>query len=364
MNKNDFPVHSDLNDLIWNDDFRNWVLRPDAVSNAFWHEWLSKNPDKKQLTESAKNIILSLKVKEPGLTAEEMKAAIHKNMNEAYAPEQAVVRKLMPQKYWYGIAASVIFLLVISMFFLFRNPQHNNNLLSKQKIVQDSVLVAENNTGKPKTIVLEDGTKITLEDNSFIRCPASFKGLLMRRVYLTGDAFFEVAHDESKPFLVYAGGLITRVLGTKFFIHSLDKNKQVSVEVMSGVVAVYREKVKDSANAVNKKEYSLVLTQNQKANYSEADEKLVATLVNNPVEIAPNTTNLNFQNTSVDKIFDTISAAYGIDIVFDKALFAKRTFTAELAKESLYEKMDIITKALNARYEIKDGKIFVYAESQ
>lgn len=71
-----------MNELIWNDNFRKWVLSPDADSNAFWNNWLKVNPKKKPLVNEAKKIIIALTIKEPKLSDETIALKTKNILNE------------------------------------------------------------------------------------------------------------------------------------------------------------------------------------------------------------------------------------------------------------------------------------------
>lgn len=364
-NFDDFSIST----LIWNESFRKWVLFPDEDLDAYWINWLTANPDKKVVVDTARKAILSLYIKEPLISDEMVQVETQNILNEIDKREvrpfhKNGLRTIIYNRYWQaGIAAAVIFLVVTSIIIGIWKRQSPTSVTYADLVQSADEKLTEKTNGsdKPQTIVLPDGSKITLEKNSKISFPPSFIHAAKRKVYLSGTAFFEVAKDPAKPFLVYANGLITKVLGTKFWIHS-EADKKVSVEVVSGIVSVYSyidKKVNEEADS--KKINALILTANQKANYSSEDKTLMAAIVDKPIIVSGQQTNFQFQDAAIGAVFKSINKGYGIDIVYDEKSFANRTFTATLTTESLYEKMDIICKAINARYEIIDGKIVVYS---
>ena len=84
---------------------------------------------------------------------------------------------------------------------------------------------------------LSDGTRIRLAPASHIRVAADY-GEHERAVYLEGQGYFEVKHDESRPFVVYAGGAIARDVGTEFAVRSYPEDRAVQVVVRTGGVAM------------------------------------------------------------------------------------------------------------------------------
>jgi transmembrane sensor len=88
-------------------------------------------------------------------------------------------------------------------------------------------------------VMLPDGTNVLLNAASSLTYPLSFKGSAQRSVTLTGEGYFEVAHDAKHPFLVQSGGQTVQVLGTHFNIQAYANEKNVKTTLISGSVKVY-----------------------------------------------------------------------------------------------------------------------------
>ncbi|MBS1564261.1 MAG: FecR domain-containing protein [Bacteroidetes bacterium] len=93
--------------------------------------------------------------------------------------------------------------------------------------------------GRQFQLVLPDGTKVWLNAASSLRYPTAFTGN-KREVEITGEAFFEVAQDASKPFIVKKGDLATTVLGTAFNINTYDEESSRNITLLQGSVQVSR----------------------------------------------------------------------------------------------------------------------------
>jgi ferric-dicitrate binding protein FerR (iron transport regulator) len=91
--------------------------------------------------------------------------------------------------------------------------------------------------GRQYQLVLEDGSKVWLNATSSIRFPTAFTGK-ERRVVITGEAYFEVAKNPAKKFIVEAGGITTEVLGTHFNINSYADENETRVTLLEGAVKV------------------------------------------------------------------------------------------------------------------------------
>jgi ferric-dicitrate binding protein FerR (iron transport regulator) len=159
-------------------------------------------------------------------------------------------------------AAAIAIIVTLGIFFLPTSRQQNNTtqLASMEK--------KQNSKGIKSTIQLADGSKIWLNADSRIEYPEVFEGNT-REVYLNGEAFFEVAKNPAKPFIIHLANGTVRVLGTSFNIRAYDNEKTVETSVATGKVA-FIPKYKNSA----KKADTVFLTPNRKVSYLFTAEKV------------------------------------------------------------------------------------------
>jgi ferric-dicitrate binding protein FerR (iron transport regulator) len=94
-----------------------------------------------------------------------------------------------------------------------------------------------NPAGQRSNHRLPDGTEVWLNAESRLTYPEKFDDTL-RRVQLTGEAFFEVAKDPQRPFIVEAGGIKTQALGTAFNIHAYPEEDITKIALLEGKVRV------------------------------------------------------------------------------------------------------------------------------
>ena len=91
--------------------------------------------------------------------------------------------------------------------------------------------------GKTASLTLEDGTKITLDAGSTLSYPKHFAEET-REIYLKGEAFFEVAPNPQKPFIINANEAVVRVVGTRFNVKAWPSSQAVQVAVAEGKVSL------------------------------------------------------------------------------------------------------------------------------
>ncbi|GAB4024132.1 FecR family protein [Spirosoma koreense] len=257
---------------------------------------------------------------------------------------------------WIGIAAS---LLLMGGWYW---AQHRQDTViptdSPIAIDQTDWIERTNASATPLDVRLEDGSHVKLAAHSSLRFPKHFEPR-ERTVYLTGDAFFSVARMPARPFFVHAGSVVTKVLGTSFFVRSQLAAKQVRVEVVTGRVAVYEALTtkKTSAGGV-------VLSPNQTATFFEEEQHFVTGLVDAPQLIRPSghepkTISFQFDDTPLVDVLARLEQAYGIAIEVETESQKACPLTADLSNQPLYTQLDIICAALKATYEVKGTTILL-----
>lgn len=342
-----------LDDFVQDLFFRKWVLGKLPSENQFWENWLKIHPEKKAIVEEAKSLVIASQIEENEVPSQQIQDEITAIL---YRTEPK--SKRLYTQTWFRVAASVALFISMAWFYT-KSDFYLQKNTDKHRF--SKATETENNDSKPLSLYLSDGTTVTLKKGSKLQVANDF-GIQTRTVLLTGEAFFEVKKDPLHPFLVYAGGIVTKVLGTSFNIRAYNNETKTLVAVRAGQVTVYQEEKTNSRNQVHPEQ--ILLTPNQQVIFEKKEEKLVKTLVEKPVILLPNIENDSFEynETPIPKVFHQLEKSYGVKIVFDADLLANCNLTATFSTEPLYDKMDIICETIQARYEIADGQIVIYAK--
>ena len=101
----------------------------------------------------------------------------------------------------------------------------------------DGLVEQTNNSTISQVITLSDGSSVILQPNSKLSYPKIFTGN-ERKVYLSGEGFFEISKNRKKPFFVYANEIVTKVVGTSFRVKAYPDQPDVEVIVRTGKVKV------------------------------------------------------------------------------------------------------------------------------
>jgi hypothetical protein len=217
----------------------------------------------------------------------------------------------------------------------------------------------KNDENTERHIRLADGSRIILQPSSEIFVRTRFNDS-KREVELKGEAFFHVKRDPSRPFFVYAGDVVTKVLGTSFNIKAYENDQEVTVAVRTGRVSVY-------ANGANKTdpgqraEPEVILTPNQQLVFHREKRMGSKQLVAKPEIIVPNSNlfSMKFENAQVGEIFGVLEENYGVEIRYDKDALQNCRLTTSMSDEGLYERIEVICRAIGASYSCDEGVITI-----
>jgi transmembrane sensor len=288
------------------------------------------------------------------------------SITEEVAVQTPILRPIWQRLAW-RVAAALLFLVGIGLWLY----QHANKTVVSEKHLEKAPIFSNSNNDfiekrnldtLNQKITLEDGSTVILYPLSILRYPKGF-GQSKREVYLTGKAFFDVVKNSQKPFWVYTDHISTQVLGTSFLINAT-KNKDVVVEVKTGKVSVYTRKDLERAKQnLQKESVGVILTPNQKVAYSTHEERLLKSIVDQPivlVSLPPK--DFILDETPVSEIFALLEKMYGITVVYDAKVMENCYLTANLSDESLFKKLDLICKITHSTYEKTDAQIIIHSE--
>jgi len=194
-------------------------------------------------------------------------------------------------------------------------------------------------------IELADGTKVTLNRDSKINYPDEF-GTDTREVSIVGEAFFEVAPNANKPFIIHAGEATIKVLGTSFSVNAYPENDKVEVIVETGKVKF--SKLDNSPKTTNE----LILDPGEKGTYINTSKLLSKCMNDDPNFLAWKTHKLVFNKTSLKEVIKQLNKAYHVQIDTADPSLNKLLLNAHFEKESL----DFILEVISTTHGLKIDK--------
>ena len=288
--------------------------------------WMNENAANRKQFEDFKTIWEESKRLAAISTVDE-EAAWQRFQNKIHQPKQTAVVRTMPSFNWLRIAV-VLIVLAGGGFLTYK-------LFTEERV--QNIEVASHAATLVDT--LPDGSVVTLNKNSAIDYPSKFKGDT-RTIALKGEAFFNVTPNKKKPFIIHVNEVTIRVVGTSFNVRSVNGVTEVIVE--TGIVQVSRKNKMVELRPKEKlkiaQQDSVLVPQKEKEklyNYYRTKEfvcdgtplwKLVEILneaydttivIENP-KLRSLQLNTTFNNESLDRILEVISATFDIKVIKEK----------------------------------------------
>lgn len=233
--------------------------------------------------------------------------------------------------------------------------------------------------GSKTQIKLPDGTLVTLNADSKLSYPDNFLGNT-REVNLDGEAFFEVAHNAEKPFIVHTKLMDIKVLGTVFDVRSYEEDNVSEASLLKGSIQVTLKNRKDEKimlvpnekisvsnlatfDSTGEKEISPVGKQSadgttipaisiDKINYDAKDQ-----VVN---EVAWTQNKLVFNNEYFEKIAMILERWYGKQIIIKDEKLKEQRFTGKFKNETIEQVLKAFQLTYSFKYKIENNIITIY----
>ena len=225
--------------------------------------------------------------------------------------------------YTYRIAAALLAGVLLTFAWIYVNEIAGTQVMEAQL--------------EPMEILLEDGTMVVLNRDSKIRYSKEF-GSEAREVSLSGEAWFDVARDTSRPFVIDAGAALVEVLGTSFNVNAYKENPIVEITVESGVVAV---------KAKQDLEEQIILRAGNSGIYNSRKHELILESNYNPNNFAWKSRELFFEDTPLMEVADLIGKVYNVNVVIPRAELASCPITVSFSGQDLEAVLNVLEVTLD-----------------
>lgn len=197
------------------------------------------------------------------------------------------------------------------------------------------LIVKSNYMGVVQDVQLVDGTTVKLNHRSRIIYPERFSAHC-REVFLEGEAYFDVAHNDDLPFIVHAGNLKIKVLGTKFSINASATLPQITALLLEGSIEVSSEKEQ------------LLMKPNQLLTYDVSSEKMQLESLSHAKQQIDWTQNVwRLSGTSLLDICERLESLFDVTFIIMDSSLIDKSFTGEFytneSLESILKTMQIST---------------------
>ena len=267
----------------------------------------------------------------------EIKGNVWDSIINTESPEHSI-RRSRTRTIWMAAAAVIILILTMRIFF--------NDGTSAVKELPENVAVKH---PENRLIFLADGSKVVLNAGSRLNYPSSFDGKETREVYLEGQAFFDIQHNDKKPFIVHTGTLQTTVLGTAFNIKAMPADKEITVSVVRGKV-----KVSDQNKVLG------VITPDQEIKYNKQQDNSEMKEVKDHHYLDWKSGDLLLDNVTIAEAAKVLEEEYKVTVNINDPSVSSQRFTATFPRNgSLEQALKSICEFNGVQYHYNKKNAFV-----
>ena len=230
-------------------------------------------------------------------------------------------------------------------------------LIYSTEPTENSELIKYNNISTPRggqfKVVLPDGSTVWLNSESSLTYPTTFSSLDKRRVELEGEAYFEIAHNKKKPFIVHtissSNGMSqdVEVLGTHFNINGYENEAVIKTTLLEGSIRVLVEQSKQS----------FLLKPGQQSKLS--NKELLIELADIDSELAWKNGDFIFNNESLSSIMKKIERWYDVEVVYQTKI-TDRKFTGAVSRsKNLSAVLQIMELTGKITFKIEGRRVII-----
>lgn len=362
----------EVEDFICDESFQHFCLGNNQEHVLFWENWIRNNPHQSEIINEAIRIVSILNARQGNLLAQSdyLKDSINRadrlkeilqdttsgsEINEI----KPVHRRLKGVKYVSAIAASLLALTLIG--YLFLKPAHSVKPVISAEVEADRITSGDQIR---KTVVLSDGSIIILHRNSTITLAADFSAS-KRELTLSGEAFFDIMHNESHPFTVHTAEIDIQVLGTEFNVKAYPGDVQTETSLFRGKVAVYKKGFPHEKTILQPNEklvfnngYALKQTSIPKKSFSIIPI-VPDTVSNKAKEIEWVHNRLKMDDEPLETIAAKLQKWYGINIVFSDEETKNYRYSGTFESETVVQALEALQLSYPFRFKVEGEKITI-----
>jgi transmembrane sensor len=354
----------DIAELLADESFINYCKKTSPEDIAFWQNYIEQNPERRVLVDMAREQFLALfnVLAESDLEEQVLRLKNRLNKKESAPVISIDDWKEEKKKNFFSLgrvmgAVAIVLVAIISVVWYTRS------------FGDKGIRAFTASYGERKNIQLPDGSVVNLNAGSKIEIDGSF-GKSSRNVRLVGEAFFDVKHNESLPFIVQTSTMDVKALGTAFDVKAYQDEPNTETSLIRGLVEVT---LKENNNSVlllhpNQKivwmrhspthngSQGEALKKNSQPGERKIPQKLTVTDHGDIKEIAWKENKLVMEDDTFDDIVPLLERWYGVDIVFEDESIRNYRFTATFEKEGLQTVLGLLKESRNFNFKMDSGE--------
>jgi transmembrane sensor len=344
--------------------FIGWVRNPDRESDFFWTAFLEKNPHCRSAIDDAREMISSLDFHTHELKEKEFDRMRNRLLGslqaaKANAHELRDVPGVIPMRarskgiWMRRIAAASIIIPLFSAGVLLLTQNFDRSNKYTGVLNADEMERKISPSGEKSMLFLTDGTRIWLNGNSKLSYARDFQTKNTRDVYLEGEAFFDVAHDARKPFVVHTSTIRIKVLGTSFNVKSYSEEETIETTLVHGKVSI--EQSDEKGNRIG----GIELAPNQRAIFNKESRLINIKQVGKENTGSWRQERLVFEEERMSSVIEQMEKWYQVKIHVEGSRQLDCKLTASIGTETLEEFLKLMELTHGIGYTVSGKDVFI-----
>lgn len=262
-----------------------------------------------------------------------------RNLYKRLAEEEAKRNRTRTIHLWMRYAAVITLFLLAGTGITYWVSHNNSTANQLVAVASDDV----------KEILLPDGTKVWLNQSAVLKYPRTFSDDT-RDVYLEGEAYFKVAKNKQKPFIVQSEAMQVKVLGTTFNFKSCKADNSAEATLIEGEIEVKG----------NNEEGMVILSPGQKAELNRESRRLTVKQVDARMDAVWHNNLIPFEKADIYSIAKTLERFYHVNIILAPDINLNNTYSGVLKqKESIDSVLKSLRHSIPFEYKIIGNNIFI-----
>ncbi len=304
---------------------------------TYLYNWISKSEDNKRYYAQIKDLWEASLADVFGFVEVSKE---WERFNNRIAARPKINKKKSIKITWYRVAAIIVIGLLIA-----------NLLIENFKTKDQSYYTAIAPTGSISQTILPDGTIIYLNSGTEIKYDTKSKEK-QREVYVDGEAWFDVAKDKKKPFVVHTKYYNVRVLGTQFNVKNYKDDESIVTTLEEGSIQIL------GSDNLKLKE-TITLKPGEQISYNKTGHKVYKKNVDTQIFTSWRNNKLVFLEMTFGELVKLLERKYGVEIqVADSSILGEH-YSGTIKNETIIEILNIIQHTHPITYKVEGQKIII-----
>jgi transmembrane sensor len=266
-------------------------------------------------------------------------------------------------------ACSVVLILIVARLFIFQNKYDKNSTRFNTEVIAGKA--------ERKKVVLPDGTQVWLNSDSRLLYDKDMGKRNLREVKLSGEAFFDVTHNKSRPFIIKTNKISVRVLGTAFNIKAYPKDQKTETTLLRGSIELtVNNRNTQKVMLKPSEKFALidqkVKTSNQqdKSGQDDSAENITMMIQNVlPVKVSGKEyteevswvdNQLVFKNETFEELAPKLERWYNVKLTIEDSSINAYHFTGVFTNENLTDALTALKLIKPFTFKIKAHEVTIY----